>query len=59
MFYTKSIEDSLIDLDCTIDGLSSNEAEIYLILLDLGESTVYGISDHSKISRPNIYDIII
>lgn len=39
-------------------GLSDNEAGIYLILLDLGEATIYEISNYSKISRPNIYDII-
>ncbi len=39
-------------------GLSRNESEIYLILLQIGESTIYNISDYSKISRPNIYDII-
>lgn len=39
-------------------GLTENEAEIYLILLNLGEATVYRIADKSKISRPNIYDTI-
>ncbi len=39
-------------------GLSKNESEIYLILLKLGEGTIYEIANHSKISRPNIYDII-
>jgi len=39
-------------------GLTENESEIYLILLKEGESTIYEIADHSKISRPNIYDII-
>ena len=39
-------------------GLSKNESEIYLILLKLGEGTIYEIANHCKISRPNIYDII-
>ena len=39
-------------------GLSENEAEIYLILINLGEATVYQISEQSKIARPNIYDTI-
>ena len=39
-------------------GLTENESEIYLILLNQGESTIYQIADHTKISRPNIYDII-
>ena len=37
-------------------GLTENESEIYLILLNLGEATIYKIADQSKISRPNIYD---
>ena len=39
-------------------GLSDNEAEVYLILLNLGEATVYQIADQSKIARPNIYDTV-
>ncbi len=39
-------------------GLTENESEIYLILINKGESTIYQISDHTKISRPNIYDVI-
>ncbi len=39
-------------------GLTENESEIYLILIKLGEATIYEIANHSKISRPNIYDII-
>ena len=39
-------------------GLTANESEIYLNLLKLGEATIYEISEHSKISRPNIYDIV-
>lgn len=39
-------------------GLTDTEAEIYLILLNLGEATVYQISEQSKTARPNIYDTI-
>lgn len=39
-------------------GLSENETEIYLIILDLGEVTVYEIANQSKMQRPNIYDTI-
>jgi len=39
-------------------GLSENEIEIYLIILELGESTVYKIAKRTKISRPNVYDIV-
>lgn len=39
-------------------GLNKNEVEIYLILLKIGELTIYEIANHSSISRPNIYDIV-
>lgn len=39
-------------------GLTESEAEVYLILLNLGEATVYQIADQSKIARPNIYDTV-
>ena len=39
-------------------GLTENESQIYLILLKLGEGNISQIANHSKISRPNIYDII-
>ncbi len=39
-------------------GLSGGESEIYLTLLQKGESTIYEIADSSRISRPNIYDIV-
>jgi sugar-specific transcriptional regulator TrmB len=37
-------------------GLSRNEAKIYLMLLECGESTVGGIASKTKIHRRNIYD---
>jgi len=39
-------------------GLSPNESEIYLILLKMGEASVYEMANYSRISRPNIYDIL-
>lgn len=39
-------------------GLTKNEVEVYLILLELGEAKIYEISNKSKISRPNIYDTV-
>lgn len=39
-------------------GLSDNEAEIYLLLLGLGEALASEIAEKSKISRPHIYDTI-
>jgi len=49
----------MIDREILKDiGLSDNEVEVYLILLNLGEATVYQIADYSKIARPNIYDTL-
>jgi len=39
-------------------GLTENEAQVYLILLNIGEATIYQIADKVKISRPNIYDVV-
>ena len=39
-------------------GLNKNEVEIYLVLLKMGELTIYEIANHSSISRPNLYDIV-
>lgn len=37
-------------------GLTTNEAEIYLILLNLNEAIASKISEKTKISRPHVYD---
>jgi len=37
-------------------GLSKNEAEIYLTLLDVGSSTATKIAEKSKVHRTNVYD---
>lgn len=39
-------------------GLSKGEAEIYLILLRIGEATASEIAKHTKIARPNVYDYL-
>lgn len=39
-------------------GLSPNEARIYEALLELGESSISGISTHTNIHRRNVYDAI-
>ncbi|MBI2044887.1 ArsR family transcriptional regulator [Candidatus Pacearchaeota archaeon] len=39
-------------------GLSRGEAEIYLILLKIGEATASQIAKHTKIARPNVYDYL-
>lgn len=39
-------------------GLSDNEAEIYLLLLQLGESSASQVAEKSEISRPHIYDTL-
>jgi len=44
--------------DLTMIGLSESEANIYLTLLKLGESTVVQISQSSGLHRTNIYDSI-
>lgn len=46
-------EEVLIEL-----GLNRNEARVYLSLLDIGPSIISRISDHSKIHRSNVYEII-
>lgn len=37
-------------------GLTDNESDVYLILLNLGESLASNIAKKTKISRPHIYD---
>ena len=37
-------------------GLTKNEAEVYLILLNLNETTASKIAEKTKISRPHVYD---
>ncbi len=39
-------------------GLSKGEAEIYLILLKIGEATASEIARYTKIARPNVYDYL-
>ena len=39
-------------------GLSKGEAEIYLILLKIGEASASEIAKYAKIARPNIYDYL-
>lgn len=39
-------------------GLSDNEAEVYVLLLELNEALASEIAEKSKISRPHIYDTI-
>ena len=39
-------------------GLSDNESEVYLLLLQLNESLASEIAEKSKISRPHIYDTL-
>ena len=40
-------------------GLSSNEIEVYLVCLKLGEATVNRIADVSKLPRSTTHDILI
>ncbi|MDD4878068.1 MAG: helix-turn-helix domain-containing protein [Candidatus Nanoarchaeia archaeon] len=37
-------------------GMTLNEAKVYIALLEIGSSSVVGISKKCKIHRPNIYD---
>jgi HTH-type transcriptional regulator, sugar sensing transcriptional regulator len=37
-------------------GLTSNEAEMYLLLLEIGESLASTLAKKTKISRPHVYD---
>jgi sugar-specific transcriptional regulator TrmB len=46
-------EDILIDI-----GLSTNEAKIYISLIDLGLSTITQVADKCKLHRANVYDSI-
>lgn len=39
-------------------GLSNNEAEVYLLLLELEEALASDIAEKSRISRPHIYDTL-
>ena len=39
-------------------GLSNGEAEIYLVLLKIGDATASDIAKHTKIARPNVYDYL-
>lgn len=39
-------------------GLSDNEAEVYMLLLQMQEALASEIAEKSKISRPHIYDTI-
>lgn len=47
------VEDVLVDF-----GLSSNEARVYLALLDSGYCTVSLLSDRAKLHRANVYDAL-
>ena len=51
MFYTKSVENSLIDLDCTLDGLSTSEA--------VQRSEHYGKNSLPVAKKHTILDIFI
>lgn len=46
-------EDMLIE-----SGLSKNEAEVYVLLLKLKESSAAQIAKNSRISRPHVYDTV-
>jgi HTH-type transcriptional regulator, sugar sensing transcriptional regulator len=39
-------------------GLSDNESEVYLILLNMNEALASEIATKSRISRPHIYDTL-
>ncbi len=39
-------------------GLSNNEADVYLLLLELEEALASDIAEKSRISRPHIYDTL-
>ena len=39
-------------------GLSSNEARVYLALLELGSSTAGKITEKSKVNRRTVYDVL-
>ncbi len=39
-------------------GLAKNEAEIYVTLVEHGESSVSGVATHSGINRRNVYDTL-
>jgi len=39
-------------------GLSKNEIEVYLTLLELGTSTAVHIAKAAKLHRPNVYDAL-
>ncbi|NQU98565.1 hypothetical protein HQ533_03790 [Candidatus Woesearchaeota archaeon] len=39
-------------------GLSKNESDVYLLLLELGTSLASELAEKSKISRPHVYDIL-
>lgn len=39
-------------------GLTKGEAEVYLILLKIGEASASEIAKHTKIARPNVYDYL-
>lgn len=39
-------------------GLSKGEAEIYHVLLKIGEATASEVAKHTKIARPNVYDYL-
>ncbi|MEA3330447.1 MAG: HAD-IC family P-type ATPase, partial [Campylobacterota bacterium] len=64
MFYTKSVEESLIDLDCTVDGLSPHEAWLRSehygknILPEASPRTIFGIF-FEQFKSPIIYVLLI
>ncbi len=39
-------------------GLSKNESELYVVLLERGRSTIAELATHSKVHRVNIYDVV-